>query len=889
MQKVICVSTAKVPIVKIWDPELCLACDMNVNNTLALENTRMIKTYVQIDERVRPLAMIIKHWTKKRIVNDAGKLSTSTSRNFYADIRKAFGGTLSSYTWICMIINFLQSRNPPILPALHKKTHLKKKNQYGVESAFSDDIEALRNFGHKNKETLGELLFSFFRFYAHEFDYDKLVVSVRHGKQISKVEKGWHLTTNNRLCVEEPFNVGRNLGNTADDTSFRGLHIEMRRAFDLISKAKLQECCEQWIFPPEEEKKFREPTTKAKVVLRNASSSRIGRGGAQRTNNHSGQQIRHSSNSTRRASSGAFDGSPFLPGHQVQNISSQETWLQRQAQAQIQNEIYTTYSALQAHESNLRFQLYAHGLHAQAYAQSQAVQTQSHNARIMKAAPAEQCRTASFDQPPPLTSVRPEIFYFSPPYQSAPFYKGSNSNTSPPSSLLDPEISELRRSAHRATITSVTGSTEPSTNSALRSRSQPGVRNPPEGLLNGSTVMNSRMNIDQSFPRNPNGIKIPNFIADDNLDSLVFATNPLEKSSPMEYVGYYVQEKYPSPIPSNTSMPMTIPTFGDIGQPKRRHSTDQLSQSRNNLPHVTQFPSPVDHNRNSSVSSSHYSIPCDNQKTISPHRSPAMSNLNQVPVSIPSWQAQIDEASGYNEITPGLGSKSIELCDRNLHIASDILWSKKSCEQVNSTGARNMISSDSSIVGNESSVHFNTKVSLNEPSTLKTSLAFTSNTQNCQTPTEITNGHHYLSDNIRNNVSSPNQNGIISTSVTGYDFSRDDLSNLSPIVEKNKSSSVDKQNFDLRLDFKSNDDAVRVGERKPLPLNLSHNMMPSDRYLPISKKYTQGPKSEGDSLGSWQQVPKGKKKNPTNFTKSFVAGRGQSEKLPTNASDRKGG
>jgi DNA polymerase sigma len=72
MEKVICVSTAKVPIVKVWDPELCLACDMNVNNTLALENTRMIKTYVQIDDRVRPLAMIIKYWTKRRAVNDAG-------------------------------------------------------------------------------------------------------------------------------------------------------------------------------------------------------------------------------------------------------------------------------------------------------------------------------------------------------------------------------------------------------------------------------------------------------------------------------------------------------------------------------------------------------------------------------------------------------------------------------------------------------------------------------------------------------------------------------------------------------------------------------------------------------------------------------------------------
>lgn len=73
MEKVVCVSTAKVPIVKIWDPELKLACDMNVNNTLALENTRMVRTYVETDERVRPLAMVIKYWTRRRVINDAGR------------------------------------------------------------------------------------------------------------------------------------------------------------------------------------------------------------------------------------------------------------------------------------------------------------------------------------------------------------------------------------------------------------------------------------------------------------------------------------------------------------------------------------------------------------------------------------------------------------------------------------------------------------------------------------------------------------------------------------------------------------------------------------------------------------------------------------------------
>ena len=68
----LCISAAKVPIVKIWDPELELACDMNVNNTVALENTRMVRTYVEIDDRVRQLAMIVKYWTRRRILNDAG-------------------------------------------------------------------------------------------------------------------------------------------------------------------------------------------------------------------------------------------------------------------------------------------------------------------------------------------------------------------------------------------------------------------------------------------------------------------------------------------------------------------------------------------------------------------------------------------------------------------------------------------------------------------------------------------------------------------------------------------------------------------------------------------------------------------------------------------------
>ncbi|KAF7726493.1 hypothetical protein EC973_008728 [Apophysomyces ossiformis] len=196
-----------------------LACDMNVNNTLALYNTHMIKSYVAIDPRVRPLIMIIKHWTKQRAINNA-----------------ADGGTLSTYTWTCMIINFLQMRDPPILPVLHRIKHVKSNTMVdGCDPSFYDNVESLRNFGQDNRESLGGLLFAFFRRFAYEFDYETQVISVRHGTYLHKSEKGWDRGPNRRiLCVEEPFNVDRNLGNSADDTSVQGLRREFRRAVHML-------------------------------------------------------------------------------------------------------------------------------------------------------------------------------------------------------------------------------------------------------------------------------------------------------------------------------------------------------------------------------------------------------------------------------------------------------------------------------------------------------------------------------------------------------------------------------------------------------------------------------------------------------------------------------
>jgi DNA polymerase sigma len=70
MTEIYTVTKAKVPICKFWDPEYGLSCDVNVNNKIAIRNTQLIKAYVDVDPRVRPILMVVKYWAKQRALND---------------------------------------------------------------------------------------------------------------------------------------------------------------------------------------------------------------------------------------------------------------------------------------------------------------------------------------------------------------------------------------------------------------------------------------------------------------------------------------------------------------------------------------------------------------------------------------------------------------------------------------------------------------------------------------------------------------------------------------------------------------------------------------------------------------------------------------------------
>ncbi|KAJ3067157.1 hypothetical protein HDU98_009659 [Podochytrium sp. JEL0797] len=113
MQKVFPVATAKVPIVKFYDPVYKLHADVNVGNALGIENSRLIWEYMQCDERVRDLILLVKYWAARRDLNDSAE-----------------GGTFSSYALTLMLLSYLQLTH--ILPSLQSLHHSTTPRTYIV-------------------------------------------------------------------------------------------------------------------------------------------------------------------------------------------------------------------------------------------------------------------------------------------------------------------------------------------------------------------------------------------------------------------------------------------------------------------------------------------------------------------------------------------------------------------------------------------------------------------------------------------------------------------------------------------------------------------------------------------------------------------------------------
>ncbi|KAJ9581297.1 hypothetical protein L9F63_023531, partial [Diploptera punctata] len=186
------ITTAKVPILKFYHSRAELDGDISIYNTLGKQNTRLLKTYADIDPRVKMLGYMIKRFAKVCDMCDASK------------------GSLSSYAYIIMLIYFLQQCKPPVLPVLQELSETEPKPEVIVEDCdayFYENIQNLKTiwpeYG-KNKYSVGELWLKLLYFYSKEFDFSNHVISIRKKELLLRFEKLW---TSKCMAIEDPFDL----------------------------------------------------------------------------------------------------------------------------------------------------------------------------------------------------------------------------------------------------------------------------------------------------------------------------------------------------------------------------------------------------------------------------------------------------------------------------------------------------------------------------------------------------------------------------------------------------------------------------------------------------------------------------------------------------------
>lgn len=531
-----------------------------------------------------------------------------------------------------MILNFLQTRDPPVLPALHTLPNraIDKATGKPSQSEFADDLEALKGFGNKNTESLGQLLFQFFRHYGHEVDYEKHVISIRKGQLLTREEKNWHRAglqkeARNRLCVEEPFNTDRNLGNSADEFAWRGIHLEIRRAFDLLSDGQqLGIACEQFEFPPApapEERPRPPKSTAPKVTLapsvpnnrsgRNQGNHRGGRGGM---NNKGGGY-------GRRASSGAsFNRPPFLNSPPIGAMAGQQDYgFPQGLNDRLHDQLIQQYQMLEIQSNSLRQQLVAQQraqqahqaqaahMHAQAIAQAQAhAQAQAQHNRGSSGTNASPQKSPFVNERSsprlaeagiPANAMPQGFLYHYPAFfdssQGSAVADGPRTNPSSPS--LPHSMPGPRRQAHRASNASETGS--------MRSQSQPARGMPQNAVIAGYPPVPQFFDpslvagypIARSTPEAP-ASQASQATTDTPYSPVVGYLEtgpPAETSVPREYVSYYGDEQTPSRSLQDYTVPQ-IPSFTELAQRRRRVSSEITQPLLNTaLRRVSRSPSPL--------------------------------------------------------------------------------------------------------------------------------------------------------------------------------------------------------------------------------------------------------------------------------------------------------
>ncbi|EFA85443.1 Regulator of nonsense transcripts-like protein [Heterostelium album PN500] len=219
---------ARVPIIKFKDIENEISFDMCFNNSMPVGNSLLIKEYTMIDVRAKVLMLLIKYWASRKDINDASM------------------GTLSSYSWLLMVIFYLQSINPPVLPNL-QSTLINTAPKNAIISSSEDrwlflSSQAL-NFKSTNTMSLFQLFSGFFSFYSR-FDFSNLLITIKQGC-LTNIRMATKIFLDNNgkqnICIEDPFTPQNNPAASVGRNAFDVILYELKSAEQKLSALKPNE------------------------------------------------------------------------------------------------------------------------------------------------------------------------------------------------------------------------------------------------------------------------------------------------------------------------------------------------------------------------------------------------------------------------------------------------------------------------------------------------------------------------------------------------------------------------------------------------------------------------------------------------------------------------
>jgi hypothetical protein len=407
--------------------------------------------------------------------------------------------------------------------------------------------------------------------------------------------------------------------------------------------------------------------------------------------------------------------------------------------------------------------------------------------------------------------------------------------------------------------------------------------------------------------RQPNGIIIPNFIADENMEtgmeseSSAFADSP-PNGTPKEYVGYYVNEPSMPPPPRKDPVIIpAIPAFGDIQRRRRVSTTEQFPQIvLDRIRRTSRSPSPHRTYSASMISSpfkhpSQQYTPSSNLRAFNEQGSAVANESGFVAASTFDQQLSVGDAPLLDKPSYDTSISAVDTTSRVFvpNPPSEVDHLPHAAQQAAGVEFRH----DSPPVVDGSRFRVNDR-EYSSPTPLVTNGVVAMTPPQRLTPEQAQETRPEPSKGNRSSRQS--QNGAMSPLDIGpsqSDALRDDFSHLSPVYEAYTPSPTANRKFEPVLDNSrvESKSASQSGgnESKPaLKLALSNSTKGNQKQniVAMPNGHTRAAKSEGSGPGAWQTIPKSKKKGNASDQKSGLNGdQRHSEQTSGSGFERKGG